>query len=249
MTNAWPFADLPMTAVSPRNRFWSIAPIRYVAHVHDDGAWQFLSGDAADEADARIVALRTIIATCSARVAWKIGLGRAVEQRGVVMHRDRVDAYMEEIVRTQPHAPRTFRVRRLWELALTNEARWFYLFGICVLLAGVYNTLRVERGLFPPAYVWLNFLVGSAILCIPIYAVWERFAALRWGKVAIARVLSVRTTATAAHGYWEIDTGTQWKTGAFLVFASWAPTLRAASVLYVLLHPRTARYLIAIGPR
>ena len=62
MTESWPFADTPTTAVITLKQILEHgAPIRYVSHDQDDGAWQFLNGDDIDPDDARVVALRTIL--------------------------------------------------------------------------------------------------------------------------------------------------------------------------------------------
>ena len=58
----WPFEDSPNVAViTLRQILEGSAPILHVTHDEEDGGWQFLTGDPPDEADAKVVALSTIV--------------------------------------------------------------------------------------------------------------------------------------------------------------------------------------------
>lgn len=60
---AWPFDDPPNLAViTTREVLEQGAAILFVSHDEDDGGWQFLTGGPALEEDARVVALRRIVA-------------------------------------------------------------------------------------------------------------------------------------------------------------------------------------------
>jgi hypothetical protein len=59
---SWSFADPPNTYVfTIRQVIDDRLPVLLVFHDADDGAWQFLSGAAANETDARIVSLAGMI--------------------------------------------------------------------------------------------------------------------------------------------------------------------------------------------
>ena len=58
----WPFADAPNVAVfTVREIVDGEADILHVSHDADDGSWQFLTGHGVSLADAKLVALRTIL--------------------------------------------------------------------------------------------------------------------------------------------------------------------------------------------
>lgn len=58
----WPFEASPNVAViTLRQILEGSAPILHVTHDEEDGGWQFLTGDAPKEADAKVVALSTIV--------------------------------------------------------------------------------------------------------------------------------------------------------------------------------------------
>ena len=59
----WPFEAPPNVAViTMRQILEGKAPILFVSHDEDDGGWQFLTGAVLDADDAKVVALRTIVA-------------------------------------------------------------------------------------------------------------------------------------------------------------------------------------------
>lgn len=59
----WPFADPENVAVvTVRQILLEHAPILWVCHDEDDGAWQFLPGDDVGIEDAMLVCLRTVLA-------------------------------------------------------------------------------------------------------------------------------------------------------------------------------------------
>lgn len=57
----WLFDDPPNLAVITTYHVFEGAPILYVSHDEDDGGWQFLTGEIASEADAKVVSLKRII--------------------------------------------------------------------------------------------------------------------------------------------------------------------------------------------
>lgn len=62
MDRPWPFEDAPDTEVFTLVRILAgEAPIRLVTHDADDGAWQFLDGEAVLTSDAALAALAEII--------------------------------------------------------------------------------------------------------------------------------------------------------------------------------------------
>ncbi|SDZ42050.1 hypothetical protein SAMN05518854_1063 [Variovorax sp. YR266] len=66
MSNAddmWPFEDPPnLACFTVRSIMNGAAPILYVSHDADDGAWQMLTSDAADMSQAMLVALAQLVA-------------------------------------------------------------------------------------------------------------------------------------------------------------------------------------------
>jgi len=61
LADDWLFEDPPNVAVvTTREVTEGQAPILFVSHDKEDGAWQFLTGGPAREDDARVVALRRI---------------------------------------------------------------------------------------------------------------------------------------------------------------------------------------------
>ena len=58
----WPFDQAPnVAAITTVNVLEHGAPILRVAHYADDDSWAFLCGLTSDEADARVVAMRTAL--------------------------------------------------------------------------------------------------------------------------------------------------------------------------------------------
>lgn len=62
MEPMWPFQDPPNVAVVTLKPIVSRErPILFVSHDADDGGWQFLGWDEADEAEASVVSLATML--------------------------------------------------------------------------------------------------------------------------------------------------------------------------------------------
>lgn len=62
MVNNWPFADPRNVAVfSTQEVINQEAPILFVSHDSDDGAWQFHSGKEVADAEPKIVSLKRIV--------------------------------------------------------------------------------------------------------------------------------------------------------------------------------------------
>ncbi|MGJ7571543.1 hypothetical protein ACSFBX_13490 [Variovorax sp. RB2P76] len=76
--DVWPFQDAPnLACFTVRSIMNGTAPILYVSHDDDDGAWQMLTSDAADMSQAMIVALvqlierdRTLIELADMPLGW-----------------------------------------------------------------------------------------------------------------------------------------------------------------------------------
>lgn len=164
------------------------------------------------------------------------------------MSRSEVEQYIKRIISEQPYTPREYRVLELFKLALDKVSIWFCLFGVGVLLAAWYNLLRGSNGdVAADLQFWGTLIVGVGLLFLPFYAVWERYYALKVGETVWASILEVRTTATAARGYWEFRVGQQRVEQQFLLKESWAPSLRPGMNVRILVHPQSKRYLLAVG--
>jgi hypothetical protein len=60
--DAWPFEDDPnLACFTVRSIMNGSAPILYVSHDEDDGAWQMLTSDAADMSQAMLVSLAQLV--------------------------------------------------------------------------------------------------------------------------------------------------------------------------------------------
>ncbi|MET3498366.1 hypothetical protein [Variovorax boronicumulans] len=76
--DTWPFEDAPnLACFTVRSIMNGTAPILYVSHDDDDGAWQMLTSDAADMSQAMIVTLvqlierdRTLIELADMPLGW-----------------------------------------------------------------------------------------------------------------------------------------------------------------------------------
>lgn len=167
------------------------------------------------------------------------------------MGRREFEQQLAQLIRQHPETPRPTQSSWFWHLLTDRAAVWLYLFaGLGGLVAFTYWVLLSGdvSGFDRSFFFWAASLGSIVLLLLPFYGAWERYRAIRVGRLGWARVINVHTTVASARGEWEVSVDRQRFTTQFVLFEHWAPKLYTGTTVRVLVHPSHSRVMIAVGP-
>lgn len=176
------------------------------------------------------------------------------------MSKQGFEQYAQETIRGQPIPPRRLHLPAFGALITDGELLLIALIGLVTTVGGFFLLWQAA----PDATTYRIIITGLTLLCaigiaVPFLYVLRWYRALRAGRLATARITTVRiepvgsmrTLRTMSYGgatgTWEFWLDQHRVQETFALDTHWATQLRVGSQVQVLVHPTQPRILMPVG--
>lgn len=162
-----------------------------------------------------------------------------------------LNAYVIEVVRTQPDPPRHYDRQMLWHLLRDPVIMILSMWGAFLMIGMPFAILVTQAWHTPVRLLWYVVIFALAVwmFIAPFHFMWQWHVGIRSGRIAWAEATKVEIQGEyMTAGIWVVQLPDRTITNDLSIRTFWASRLREGDRFRVLLHPTRPKILLPLGP-